>query len=42
MGNPPEKQPQTKVGFSRNLNAGDLHEEITLFRQPGYSDSQAG
>lgn len=30
---PPEKQPQSNVIISRNLYAGDLYEEITLFIQ---------
>jgi O-antigen ligase len=38
---PPEKQPLFKVELSHILNAGDLHEEITLFRQPDYDPYSA-
>jgi len=41
-GNPPEKQRNLKVEYSRNLTRGHSRENIPIYRQPDPGDSQAG
>jgi hypothetical protein len=41
-GNPPIKEYQPEVEFSRNLPRGGSLEEIAIYRQPDFGRSQAG
>jgi 4-carboxymuconolactone decarboxylase len=42
FGNPPVKQYQPEVEFSRNLPRGGSLEEIAIYRQPDFGRSEAG
>ena len=42
LGNPPIKEYQPEVEFSRNLPRGGSLEEIAIYRQPDFGRSQAG
>jgi hypothetical protein len=42
VGNPPVKQYQPEVEFSRNLPRGGSLEEIAIYRQPDFGRSEAG